>query len=75
MVPLPARRFERLRLLKDQLKGKKISKIMEEFLRGGVWKNFFVKYPESNHMHKRALLISHRIRELQSKVSGIDILG
>jgi len=28
------------------------------FLRGGHWKNFFVKYPESNHMHKRAAALS-----------------
>ena len=70
---LPLDALKRLRFLKDQLKGKKSNRIMEEFLRGGVWKNFFVKYPESNHMHKRALLISHRIRELRSKVSGTDI--
>ena len=70
---LPLDALKRLRFLKDQLKGKKSNRIMEEFLRGGVWKNFFVKYPESNHMHKRALLISHRIRELRSKVSGADI--
>ncbi len=65
--------IKRLRFLKDQLKGKKSNKIMEEFLRGGVWKNFFVKYPESNHMHKRALMISHKIQELRLKASGADI--
>jgi hypothetical protein len=25
------------------------------FLRGGIWKNFFSRYPESNWMHKRML--------------------
>ena len=31
------------------------------FVRGGVWENFLVKYPESNQMHKRMLLVSERL--------------
>jgi 4-alpha-glucanotransferase len=31
------------------------------FLRGGFWDGFLVKYPESNHMHKRMLDLSERI--------------
>ncbi len=65
--------LKRLRVLQKQLKEKKSVKLMEEFLRGGVWKNFFIKYPESNHMHKRTLLASHRIRKLKKQVSGSDI--
>ena len=34
------------------------------FVRGGFWRNFLSKYPESNRMHKRALDLSRRIREL-----------
>jgi len=30
------------------------------FLRGGHWKNFFVKYPESNYMHKRVKMVSKK---------------
>lgn len=29
-----------------------------KFLKGGIWKNFFVKYPESNRIHKRMLEVS-----------------
>ncbi|MGD9653783.1 MAG: alpha-amylase/4-alpha-glucanotransferase domain-containing protein [Sulfuricurvum sp.] len=29
-----------------------------KFLKGGIWKNFFVKYPESNRLHKRMLELS-----------------
>ncbi|MFA5216797.1 alpha-amylase/4-alpha-glucanotransferase domain-containing protein [Sulfuricurvum sp.] len=29
-----------------------------KFLKGGIWKNFFVKYPESNRIHKRMLELS-----------------
>jgi len=34
------------------------------FLRGGIWKNFFSRYPESNWMHKRMLSLSHRLHAL-----------
>ncbi|WP_175058997.1 4-alpha-glucanotransferase [Thermococcus sp. 2319x1] len=32
------------------------------FVRGGIWKNFFFKYPESNFMHKRMLMVSKAVR-------------
>lgn len=37
------------------------------FLRGGIWKNFFMRYPESNWMHKRMLGLSRRLHALPQK--------
>ncbi|MEW6562018.1 MAG: alpha-amylase/4-alpha-glucanotransferase domain-containing protein [Pseudomonadota bacterium] len=37
------------------------------FLRGGIWKNFFSRYPESNWMHKRMSALSHRLAALPAK--------
>lgn len=37
------------------------------FLRGGIWKNFFSRYPESNWMHKRMLGLSERLARLPVK--------
>lgn len=37
------------------------------FLRGGIWKNFLSRYPESNWMHKRMLQLSRRFDELPEK--------
>jgi alpha-amylase len=34
------------------------------FVRGGFWRNFMVKYPESNQMHKRMLEVSARAQAL-----------
>jgi hypothetical protein len=31
------------------------------FVRGGFWRNFLAKYPESNHMHKRSLETGRRL--------------
>jgi 4-alpha-glucanotransferase len=36
------------------------------FVRGGIWKNFFMRYPESNWMHKRMLGLSDRLAALPS---------
>jgi alpha-amylase len=33
------------------------------FLRGGFFREFFLKYPEGNHLHKRMLLVSREVRE------------
>jgi alpha-amylase/alpha-mannosidase (GH57 family) len=32
----------------------------QQFVRGGFWRNFFVKYPESDHLHKRVLGVSEK---------------
>ncbi len=34
------------------------------FLRGGIWRNFLTRYPESNWMHKRMLALSARLAAL-----------
>lgn len=34
------------------------------FVRGGIWRNFFMRYPESNWMHKRMLALSARYHAL-----------
>ncbi|CAG0964684.1 4-alpha-glucanotransferase [Rhodocyclaceae bacterium] len=40
------------------------------FLRGGIWKNFFMRYPESNWMHKRMLGLSDRLAALPPVTEG-----
>jgi alpha-amylase len=34
------------------------------FLRGGIWRNFFSKYSESNLMHKKMLHVSEKVKKL-----------
>lgn len=38
------------------------------FLRGGLWRNFFTKYTESNRIQKQVLALSHRLRKLGGSV-------
>lgn len=37
------------------------------FTRGGFWRNFLAKYPESNNIQKRMLFVSRKIREVPHK--------
>ncbi len=34
------------------------------FIKGGIWRNFLAKYPESDHMHKRMLMVSRKVRRV-----------
>ncbi len=61
---LPA---ESARVYTDLVKQSKASGEFERnkaFLRGGIWKNFLSRYPESNWMHKRMLALSDRLATL-----------
>jgi alpha-amylase len=42
------------------------------FLKGGFWRNFQVKYPESNNMHKKMLYVSHKIAQLEAQGNGFS---
>jgi hypothetical protein len=41
------------------------------FVRGGYWRNFLAKYPESNHMHKKMLRVAQRVQSLSA--AGITV--
>ena len=53
---LDLERFER------QLKEQHLLEANGMFVRGGYWRNFLAKYPESNHMHKKMLRIARRVQ-------------
>ncbi|MCX5751280.1 MAG: DUF1926 domain-containing protein [Candidatus Saganbacteria bacterium] len=38
-----------------------------KFLKGGFFRNFFAKYPESNNMHKKMLYVSQKLSSLTKK--------
>ncbi len=38
--------------------------VTKPYVRGGIWRNFFMRYPESNWMHKRMLSLSRRYHAL-----------
>ncbi len=54
--------------LYKEVSGWKDGKRILKFLKGGFWRNFLARYPESNWMHKRMVELSHRICDI-----GMDI--
>lgn len=55
-----------LQEFKDEMGFERYEKEGVKFLKGGIWKNFLVKYEESNRIHKRALELS----KIQESVKG-----
>ena len=60
---LPAKQAKLFVEFVEQLKEEGKFERYRVFVRGGIWKNFFFKYPESNFMHKRMLMVSKAVRE------------
>jgi len=47
-----------LEAMKEEMGLERYEREGVKFLKGGTWKNFFVKYPESNRLHKRTIELS-----------------
>jgi hypothetical protein len=43
---------------------------IRRFIKGGFWRNFFAKYPESNDLHKRVLHLREKVGEGEKKIPG-----
>ncbi len=59
-LPVPAAK-KMVRVI-EKLERSGLYEDCERFLRGGVWDNFLVKYPESNYMHKKMIYISEKAK-------------
>jgi len=59
-----------LQRLKECREGEEIRR----FLKGGFWRNFFAKYPESNDLHKRVLSLSKKIERKKFSPSQREAL-
>ncbi|HUP87955.1 MAG TPA: efflux RND transporter permease subunit, partial [Longimicrobiales bacterium] len=40
---------------------------LRQFLRGGFWRNFKVKYPEANEMYARMMMVSRRLAQAENQ--------
>ena len=62
-----------LEKIKKEMDPERYEKEGVKFLKGGIWKNFFVKYEESNRIHKRTLELS-KARETVNKTAYDEAL-
>ncbi len=51
----------------ERLKGGPEGEKVRSFIKGGFWRNFFAKYPESNDLHKRVLHLREKIGNAKKK--------
>jgi alpha-amylase/alpha-mannosidase (GH57 family) len=61
---LPAKTIERYEQFEHHLKANGLFDKYKVFVRGGFWRNFLAKYPESNNLHKKSLWVSKKIQGL-----------
>lgn len=62
---LSADRAVEYQSLLQKLKGEGLLERYKGFLKGGIWRNFLIKYPESNQLHKKMLALSRTIHQFE----------
>lgn len=69
----PAGTIEKFEDVRDKLKLCNLTPDEMQFVKsGGFWRNFLIKYPESNQMHKRMLRVSKRIEKMEKKYNKMS---
>lgn len=61
---LPPDSFENMEDLLNHLGSEGFSDKFLYLVKGGIWKNFFSKYSESNYLHKRLMYLSYKINKI-----------
>ncbi|MGD2278463.1 MAG: DUF1926 domain-containing protein, partial [Candidatus Omnitrophota bacterium] len=64
---LPADTQERFEDVLEDIKSSGKEEYYRPFIRGGFWRNFFAKYPESDHMNKKMIFVSEKLENARSK--------
>ncbi|MDD5131962.1 MAG: DUF1926 domain-containing protein [bacterium] len=72
---LPEQAQETYEHIVDRIKQHQDQHDYLQFIKGGFWRNFLVKYPESNNMHKKMLEVSGRVNAaLQTGIKDPKLL-
>ncbi len=48
--------------------------VVKQFMRGGFWRNFKVKYPEANEMYARMMMVSRRLAAIEQQGTNSEQL-
>ncbi len=63
---LPSKTILRFESFESKLKENGMFEDFKVFVRGGFWRNFLAKYPESNNLHKKSLRVSQKLTQLKA---------
>ena len=62
---LPTEAGKKFQRINEELKRQGKAEEYGQFFKGGFFRNFFVKYPEANNLHKKMLQVSQRLQTLK----------
>ncbi|MBY9006455.1 MAG: DUF1925 domain-containing protein [Candidatus Lokiarchaeota archaeon] len=57
---------------RSKLRKDKANQDLYLFLKGGFWRHFLVKYPESNNMHKKMIYVREKLIQVENKVRKVS---
>ena len=63
-----------IEFLHKKLKEIGLEDLAEKYVKGSIWKNFLVKYPESNRIHKRTLELSKENKKIKKDPEYLEWL-
>ncbi len=69
---LPTQIRKNFKKIRKSLKDDEEKKEIYQFLRGGFWRYFLVKYPESNNMHKKMLYVRNKLIYAEENLLKIE---
>ncbi|MBI2619907.1 MAG: DUF1926 domain-containing protein [Ignavibacteriales bacterium] len=70
---LPSHHFSLYEEFENILKNQGLLERFESFFKGGFWRNFLVKYPETNTMHKKMMRVSQRAHRLSQMRKNVPV--
>src|SRR5690606_31049895 len=71
---LPAARIERFEDVHHEFEANGTWETVAPFVRGGFWRNFKVKYPETGEMYARMMAVSERLQTLRDEGHSDELL-
>lgn len=69
---LPTKIRKNFKIIRKSLRENEAKKDIYQFLKGGFWRYFLVKYPESNNMHKKMLFVRNKLILIEENLLKVD---
>ena len=66
---LPVEAQKKIQSAENQIEGDSRFNDLKPYIRGGFWRNFLTKYPESDNMYRRMLMVSSIVETVRDKTS------
>jgi len=71
---MPSKAIHEYEDFEQQLKNNGLFENYKVFVRGGFWRNFLAKYPESNNLHKKSLYVSQKINSTKQNSKSLSLI-